>query len=233
MINYLIIDDEPLAHDVIIGYCNRLPNMTLVNQSYDALAALDYLRSHQVDLIFLDLNMPKLHGYDFLKTFPNPPKVIITTAYQEYAVEGYELEITDYLLKPFSFERFLKAINKSFVFTQEVNNKTEAENSQSDCIFLHEDKRHIQVKINDILFIEAAGNYSKVVCSDFKVMVREKISDLLKELASHHFFRVHKSFIVSRPHIDSIEGNMIHIKKYTIPVGKMYKSNVSELLNNR
>ncbi|MFK8036956.1 MAG: LytR/AlgR family response regulator transcription factor [Crocinitomicaceae bacterium] len=230
MINYLIIDDEPIAHDIIIGYCNKVPNMTLMHQSYDALEALDYLRTKSVDLIFLDLNMPKLHGYDFLKTLPNQPKVIVTTAYQEFAVEGYELEIADYLLKPFSFERFLKAINKSFM----VSDRSRAKQSDlikpiSESIFLHSDKKHIQVNISDILFVEAAGNYSKVVLTDGKVMVREKISDMLTELLPHSIFRVHKSFIVAKTHINSVEGNMIHIQNYTVPVGKMYKSNVNEL----
>ena len=113
MIKYLIVDDEHMAHEIIKGYCDTLANMQLMKHCYDAIEALDYLRNDTVDLIFLDLNMPKLKGFDFLKTLPNPPKVIVTTAYKEYALEGYELEITDYLLKPFSFERFLKAVNKA------------------------------------------------------------------------------------------------------------------------
>ncbi|WAC02172.1 response regulator [Lacinutrix neustonica] len=112
MMKYLIIDDEPMAHEIIKGYGDLLPNLELMKHCYDAIEALDYLRDATVDLIFLDLNMPKLKGFEFLKTLSHPPKVIVTTAYKEYALEGYELNITDYLLKPFSFERFLKAVNK-------------------------------------------------------------------------------------------------------------------------
>ena len=114
MITYLIIDDEYIAHDIIKGYCDLLPNMQLMKNCYDGLEAFEYLNKNEVDLIFLDLNMPKLKGFDFLKTLKNRPKVIVTTAYQEFALEGYELNISDYLLKPFGFERFLKAINKTF-----------------------------------------------------------------------------------------------------------------------
>ena len=114
MITYLIIDDEYIAHDIIKGYCDLLPNMQLMRSCYDGLEAFEYLNKNEVDLIFLDLNMPKLKGFDFLKTLKNPPKVIVTTAYQEYALEGYELNVSDYLLKPFGFDRFLKAINKTF-----------------------------------------------------------------------------------------------------------------------
>ena len=120
MIKYLIIDDEYIAHDIIKGYCDLLPNMQLMKNCYDALEAIEYLNSNNVDLIFLDLNMPKLKGFEFLKTLSSPPKVIVTTAYKEFALEGYELNISDYLLKPFGFERFLKAINK----TVSATNKT-------------------------------------------------------------------------------------------------------------
>ena len=113
MIRYLIIDDEHIAHDIIKGYCDMLPNMELQKNCYDALEALQYLNEHEVDVIFLDLNMPKLKGFEFLKTLPSPPKIIVTTAYSEFALEGYELNVVDYLLKPFSFERFLKAVNKA------------------------------------------------------------------------------------------------------------------------
>ena len=112
MMKYIIIDDEHIAHDIIKGYCDALPNLSFLGHCYDAIEAMEYLRTHKVDLIFLDLNMPKLKGFDFLKTLQNPPNVIVTTAYQEHALEGYELNIVDYLLKPFSFERFIKAINK-------------------------------------------------------------------------------------------------------------------------
>ncbi|NNF33798.1 MAG: response regulator transcription factor [Saprospiraceae bacterium] len=231
MIKYLIIDDEHMAHKIIKDYCDHLSNMQLMKHCYDAFEALDYLRGHQVDLIFLDLNMPKLKGFDFLKTLPDPPKVIVTTAYQEYALEGYELEVTDYLLKPFSFERFLKAVNKAIHIKDKISSAPQqAEISNPGKIFLYSDKKHIQVKMDDIYYVEAAGNYSRVVLRDNTIMVREKISDMLNKLSSDYFIKVHKSFIVAREHITSIEGNRILIGEHKIPIGKMYKNNVLELL---
>ncbi len=230
MIRYLIIDDEHVAHDIIKGYCDVLPNMKLMKHCYDALEALDYLRNDTVDLIFLDLNMPKLKGFDFLKTLPSTPKVIVTTAYKEYALEGYELEITDYLLKPFSFERFLKAVNKA-VQTNESIPKTnqDIEKSKTAHIFLYSDKKYIQVKVADILYVEAAGNYSKVVLKENSILVRDKISKMLEKLPKEDFLQVHKSYIVAKQHITSVEGNRIMIADTIIPIGQYYKANVSIL----
>jgi len=231
MIKYLIIDDEPIAHDIIKGYCDMLPNMELTKHCYDALEALDYLRNASVDIIFLDLNMPKLKGFDFLKTLRNKPKIIVTTAYKEYAIEGYELEITDYLLKPFSFERFLKAITKATEDKKksETSIQTKVSNDE-ERIFLHTNKTHIQVKISEILYVQAEGNYAKVVFADKSIVIREKISDVLQVLPTEEFIQVHKSYLVAKKHIDKIEGNRITIGKHIIPIGKLYKMNVNELL---
>ncbi|WP_299125418.1 LytTR family DNA-binding domain-containing protein [uncultured Winogradskyella sp.] len=231
MITYLIIDDEYIAHDIIKGYCNMLPNMQLAKHCYDALEALDYLREHQVDLMFLDLNMPKLKGFEFLKTLVSPPKVIVTTAYQEYALEGYELNIVDYLLKPFSFERFLKAIQKAVeVKPSETKSITKESKKAQNHIFIYEDKKYIQVQIKYILYIEAAGNYVKVITTKEQLLTREKISDLLQRLSKENFIQVHKSYVVSKSHIEIIEGNRIKIKDSYIPIGKTYKTNVNDLL---
>jgi len=230
MIKYLIVDDEHIAHDIIQGYCDKVPNMKLMSNCYDALEAIAYLREQQVDLIFLDLNLPKLKGFEFLKTLSSPPKVIVTTAYQEYALEGYELNVIDYLLKPFSFERFLKALNK----VVKVNENTIIEKSVStkslDQIFLYSDKKHFQVTISNILYIEAAGNYSKVITKEENHLVREKISDLLLKLPNEQFLRVHKSFLVAKQHINNIEGNRIKILEHLIPIGQIYKANVTKIL---
>lgn len=231
MIKYIIIDDEYIAHDIIKGYCDILPNMQLMKHCYDALEALEYLSSNAVDLIFLDLNMPKLKGFDFLKTLSNKPKVIVTTAYKEYALEGYELEITDYLLKPFSFERFLKAVNKATQVNGNITEKQQpTEELKSNQIFLYSDKKYIQVKVEDILYIEAEGNYSKVVLVNKIILVREKISEMLNKLSSEWFIQVHKSFVIAKEHISSIEGNRILIADNKIPIGKFYKSNIVEML---
>ena len=232
MIKYITIDDEFIAHEIIKGYCDVLPNMQLVKHCYDAIEAIEYLKTNKVDLIFLDLNMPKLKGFDFLKIIENPPKVIVTTAYKEFALEGYELDISDYLLKPFSFERFLKAVNKATKKGKSIPIvSVPVENSVTKHIFFKTNKKHIQVLIADILFIEADGNYSKIFTTQETISIREKVSDILSMLSGNNFMRVHKSFAVSKQHIKSVEGNRIHIKDFIVPIGKMYKLQVNEFLS--
>ncbi|WP_271784224.1 LytR/AlgR family response regulator transcription factor [Aquimarina algiphila] len=233
MIRYIIIDDEFVAHDIIKGYCDLLPNMSLMKNCYDALEAFEYLNKNEVDLIFLDLNMPKLKGFDFLRTLPSPPKVIVTTAYSEFALEGYELNIADYLLKPFGFERFLKAINKAVSSTNKAQQSMSIANVESavtKTIFLRSNKKYTQVGIDTILYIEAAGNYTKVITIHETITIREKISEMLELLPKEEFLQVHKSFAVAKSHIKNIEGNKIHIRDYIIPIGKMYKIKINELL---
>ncbi|MDC6388453.1 LytTR family DNA-binding domain-containing protein [Maribacter sp. PR1] len=232
MMRYLIIDDEHIAHKIIMEYCEMLPHMKLQKNCYSALEALEYLNSHQVDLIFLDINMPKLKGFEFLKTLSAPPKVIVTTAYSEFAIEGYELNVSDYLLKPFSFERFLKAVNKVMGSnTKSKNNSSEEKDTATKRIFLRQNKSYIQVEVATILFIEAAGNYTKVVAEDETITIREKISDILESLPSDNFIQVHKSFAVAIKYINRIDGNRIYIQDHTIPIGKLYKANLINILN--
>lgn len=235
MTQYLIIDDEFMAHEIIKGYCDMLPSLQLMKNCYDALEAFEYLKTNSVDLIFLDLNMPKLKGFEFLRVLANPPKVIVTTAYAEYALEGYELDIVDYLLKPFSFERFLKAVNKAIetppaqpeIVQASAPSATTAPEQR---IFVQSNKKHTQVIVNQISYIEAAGNYCKIFVSGEMIMTRSKISDLLNQLPSTEFLQVHKSFAVAVKHIQTIEGNRIFIGEHTIPIGKYYKANVNKLL---
>ncbi|MFK8004870.1 MAG: LytR/AlgR family response regulator transcription factor [Saprospiraceae bacterium] len=233
MIKYLIIDDEYIAHDIIKNYCDMLPNMQLMKNCYDALEAMAYLNKNEVDLIFLDLNMPKLKGFEFLKILPSPPKVIVTTAYKEYAIEGYELNISDYLLKPFSFERFLKAVNKALNSAAKIPSPipTLENKNQSKSIFLRSNKKYIQVNIDDILYLEAAGNYTKVITLSETITIRGKISDFLSLHSNDNFLQVHKSFAVAIKHIKSVEGNRISVGGNNIPIGKVYKMKVNDLLS--
>ncbi|WP_366944300.1 LytTR family DNA-binding domain-containing protein [uncultured Aquimarina sp.] len=226
---YIIVDDEHIAHDIIKGYCDALPNLNFVQHCYDAIEAIECLAKHKIDIIFLDLNMPKLKGFEFLKTLKHPPNIIVTTAYQEYAVEGYELNIVDYLLKPFSFERFIKAINKIEVKNEESIAPTPNIKKEDESLFLRANKKLIQVKTEDILFIEATGNYIKVVTEMNEIQVREKISDMLSLLPTNAFLQTHKSFIVAKKHINEIEGNRILIRDFVIPIGKVYKNNLKTL----
>ncbi|MEO9964210.1 MAG: LytTR family DNA-binding domain-containing protein [Reichenbachiella sp.] len=230
MIRYLIIDDEPIAHEIIEGYCDLLPNMILQKNCYDALEALDYLNGHEVDLMFLDLNMPKLKGFDFLKTLTTPPKVIVTTAYSEHALEGFELNVIDYLLKPFSFERLVKAVNKAISTTSQLKPSVEHKSNTIERIFLRGDKKYTQVDLQDLLYLEAAGNYTKVYSTNDMILTRAKISDVLEMMPTGLFLQVHKSFAVASRHIETIEGNRITIGKHQIPIGKVYRMNVNALL---
>ena len=228
MITYIIIDDEPLAHELIEEFCSMLPHLQLKKNCYNALEAMQFLNQQTVDLMFLDLNMPKLKGFDFLRTLSHPPKVIVTTAYKEFALEGYELNVADYLLKPFSFERLVKAINKA-IGTQKPGQQSEVRNEENLRFFVKGDKKYHQVASEDILFIEAYGNYTKLFLEQEMILSHEKISYYEELLPPAAFLRVHKSFIVALGKIKLIEGNQIIINQHKIPVGQTYKSLVSKL----
>ena len=232
MTTYLIIDDEYIAHDIIKGYCDLLPNMKLMKNCYDALEAFEYLNENEVDLIFLDLNMPKLKGFEFLKILPTPPKVIVTTAYKEHALEGFELNVSDYLLKPFSFERFLKAVNNAISTPAKIQTQTsEGTGLKANSIFIRSNKKYTQVVIDTIQYIEASGNYTKIISTIETITIREKVSYVLELLPKDAFLQVHKSFAIAIKHIKSIEGNRIFIGDHTIPIGKLYKANINNLLS--
>ena len=231
MKTFIIIDDEPLAHDIIENYCSMIPNLELKKNCYSAIEAMLYLSEHKVDFMFLDIKMPKLKGFDFLRTLANPPKVIVTTAYKEYAIEGYELNVVDYLLKPFSFERMLTAVNK--VITTKATPVEISSNSETDTqrFFIKTDKKHVQVNMDDILCIEAYGNYCKIHLSNGETLVNhDKISNFQAILPQNSFLRVHKSYIVAVAKITSIEGNRIHINDQIVPVGQTYKSAVTAII---
>ena len=235
MIRYLIIDDEHVAHEIIKDYCGNLPELDFTKSCFNALEARQYLTNHSVDLIFLDLNLPKLKGFEFLRTINSPPKIIVTTAYEEYALEGFELNVIDYLLKPFSFQRFLKAIDKltpeNEANTSATNKAALPGNQKAEKIFVREDKKYQQINLSDILYAEARGNYTKLVLADREIVTRQKISALGSLLSDKDFIQVHKSFIVAKKHIESIEGNRIFIREHIIPIGKVYRLNINKMLN--
>ncbi|MEL6592425.1 MAG: LytTR family DNA-binding domain-containing protein [Bacteroidota bacterium] len=224
---YCIIDDEPIAHRIIEGYCSKLPNLQKVGNCYDAFEAMQLLRAKAVDLIFLDINMPQLTGFEFLRTMQDLPAVIVTSAYKEFALEGYELNVTDYLLKPFSFERFLIAINK--VGPKPSPPSIETPPSKQDRLFLKGDKKIHQLQLEDILFVEAYGNYSKVFLIDEMILTHEKISSLEVRLPAANFMRVHKSFIVAIDKIQTLQGNQLHIREHFVPIGQTYRQQVKRI----
>ncbi|PKV51395.1 LytTR family two component transcriptional regulator [Aquimarina sp. MAR_2010_214] len=233
MLKYIIIDDEPLAHEIIEEFCSMLPHVQLKKNCYSAMEAMQFLNENTVDFMFLDINMPKLKGLDFLKTLTKPPKTIITTAYKEHALEGFELNVVDYILKPFSFDRLVKAVNK--VSDNQVTKilvKDDSSKTTSTRFFIKGDKKHHQIDLNDLLFIEAYGNYTKLFLRDEMIISHEKISHYESTLNNNDFLRVHKSFIVAIEKIKFIEGNRILINEHKVPIGQTYKSNVNKLYNN-
>lgn len=234
----LIIDDEPLAHKVILEYAKDAPSLEIVGQCHLATEALKVLREKEVDLLFLDINMPKLKGLDFLRTLSKKPLVIITSAYQEYALESFELDVCDYLLKPFRFDRFLKAINKAqelFALKnvpQSTNippiKTTEKETQQ---LFIKSDKRLININLSDIYYLESYGNYVKVWTEKEFILTPRTLSSFVVQLPQKDFIQVHKSFIVNRTFIDYTEGNMVRMKnENTVAIGKNYRADFKRFL---
>lgn len=235
--NYLIIDDEPLAHKVIEKYTASLSWLTKVGNAYDAFEGFEQLNLQAVDLLFLDIHMPKLKGLDFLRTLANPPTVIITSAYREYAVEGFELNVCDYLLKPFSLERFLAAVNKAATIknianAQPTTAQTIAEKtpSQIEQIFIKGDKKYHQITLKDIQYLESYGSYVKVFLADQMILTHETTSHFEKILPKSAFLRIHKSYIVAVPKIEIIEGNRLKIGDKRLPIGNFYKKTVKALI---
>ncbi|SDC64477.1 two component transcriptional regulator, LytTR family [Algoriphagus faecimaris] len=229
LINYVILDDEPIAHRIIEGYCENFSFLNKVGNFYNGFEALEFFRKGKADLIFLDINMPKLTGFEMLKSISDPPKVIVTSAHQEFAVEGYELDITDYLLKPFGLDRFIKAINKLRVGERKTNEHSDVE--YPGRIFLKSDKKYVQLELNDIFYVQALGNYTKVFHSQGMLICPDKISDLEAKLPSPGFIRVHKSYLINRDRIEFVEGNQIKVAEVMIPIGQTYKTRLQGFLN--
>ena len=227
--NYCIIDDEPIAHRIIEDYCKNLINYKKVGNCYDAFEAMELLQKETVDLIFLDINMPKLSGFDFLKTLPQPPNIIVTSAHQEYALEGYELNVTDYLLKPFSFERFVKAIQKIPARTDQDFPKRAVE-LKKDRLFVRGEKKIHQLHLENILYIESNGNYVKIYNTGETIQCYKTLSSFETLLPASDFMRIHRSYLVALDKIEVVEGNRIAIKDHIIPVGRKYQGDLLRVL---
>jgi DNA-binding LytR/AlgR family response regulator len=232
----LAIDDEPPALEVLKKYISSVPKLQLAGTCADAVEALTFLQQHHVDLLFLDIQMPQLLGTDLIRTLKKPPKVIFTTAFRKFAIEGFELDAVDYLLKPVSFERFLKAVNKVMDTSISLfeNNYTAAEinNKQPDLfINLRADRKNIKVALDDILYIESLKDYIKVVTTNKTIVTKQSISSIEEILPKEKFLRIHRSFIVSIAKIDSFTHELIEIGKHELPISRMYKLEVNRALH--
>jgi DNA-binding LytR/AlgR family response regulator len=222
----IIIEDEPLATKVLTDYVLQVPFLELHGAFKDAILATEYLRDHPVDLIFLDIHLPKLKGMAFLKTLTDPPAVIVTTAYNQYAVEGFNLNVTDYLLKPFDFERFLVAVNK--VKSSEKERQVEGQ-EKKDFIFLNVQKKKVKILFSEILYIESQQEYIKIVTAKKDYITKMSTHEIEDLLPSNLFKRIHRSFIVSLNKIDSYTSEMVEINGISIPIGRGYRDSLNSL----
>jgi DNA-binding LytR/AlgR family response regulator len=222
-IKCVITDDEPVARKGLQGYIEKIDFLDLVGVCEDAIQLNSLLKQQQVDLLFLDIEMPYVTGIDFLKNTPQAPKVIFTTAYEQYAIKGYELDVLDYLLKPISFERFLKAANKAYDYFSGASIK------EAGYLFIKTDNKLEKVNLNELLFVEAMENYVALYTSDKKLITHSTLKALQEKLPASQFIQPHKSYLVNIQCIQSIEGNILHVAdKYQIPISKYQKDEVME-----
>ncbi|MGF7042670.1 LytR/AlgR family response regulator transcription factor [Mucilaginibacter lappiensis] len=221
-ISCVITDDEPLARKGLRGYVDKTDFLELRGVFEDAFQLSEFMRANPVDLLFLDIQMPDFTGIEFLKTLKNPPKVIFTTAFEQYAIEGFELEIMDYLLKPISYERFLKGVSKA----QAYFNSKKQPDSYLDYLFVKVDGKLEKIAFSDVLFIEGMENYVAIHLPNKKLVTHMTIKALLEKLPKDKFARTHKSYLVAFDKVESIEGNNLFIGKHKIPVSKYLKNEV-------
>lgn len=228
-IKCLIVDDEPVAQRILGSFIEDLPELMLVESCSTAIEARSVLHQNEVDLMLLDIQLPKLKGLAFLRTLADPPPVIITTAFREFALDGYELEVVDYLLKPIAFERFVKAINR---YKKQYRATTEKEESRvpedRGFMYVKSERRTIKIPTEEILFIEGMNNYAKIVLENGQYTIYRSLSLLLQQLP-RDFLRIHKSYIINRQAIRAFTSEYVEIKGKQIPIGKTYRNLISYL----
>ena len=234
----LIIDDEPPAQRIIEKYISDMPGLKLEAKCANAFEAMEILQLKCIDLMFLDINMPKMTGLSLLQSIKNPPLVIITTAYREYAMEGFELDVIDYLKKPIPFERFVKAVNKAIERKNSTHtpsfviNETGRQQIEESFIFIKDDKITYRIDLKDIFFIEAVGDYAKIITSKKVYLTCQTMKKLETMLPSNRFPRIHKSYIISVSKINSLEGNILNINNTQIPIGQTYRKSFFDLIDS-
>jgi two-component system LytT family response regulator len=237
-IRCIIIDDEPLAREIIRRYIDEVPMLQLSGECSNAVQAMSFLQQQPVDLIFLDIRMPQLNGTDFLRILKNPPRTILTTAFSDYALEGYELDVVDYLVKPIRFDRFLKAVNKAFPINGNwpeiktaIAENTAAKKSDS-FVYFRADRKMVKVMLSDILYIESMKDYVKVFTPQGIIITKQSITSVEAMLPEKLFVRSHRSFIVAVSRIKSFTNELIEIGNAEIPIGKLYRNGVMKVLGS-
>jgi len=229
----LVVDDEPMARDVLRRYIEKVPTLQLKGECSNAIDALVFLQNNHVDLILLDIRMPELLGTEFVQSLLNPPKIIFTTAFKEYALDGFELEAVDYLLKPVRFERFLRAVNRAFPKKdgeQENSSGNSNKKTGTDFIYLRVDRKLVKILLADILYIESARDYVKVFTKDKSYITRQTISSIEAMLSGNEFIRIHKSYIISISKIKSFTNELVEIGNKELPIGKFYRNSFVKMI---
>jgi DNA-binding LytR/AlgR family response regulator len=237
MIRCIAIDDEKLALDLIEDDILKVPFLQLVKKCRSGIEALDVLQTEKIDLLFLDIQMPDISGIQFLKSLPHKPLVIFTTAYEKYALEGFELDVVDYLLKPYSFERFLKAVNKAlehlYVQDKTQEQPTEEVSFSNQFIFVKSDYKLVKIEISEIQYIESLKDYVKIVVGDKPVVTLSSMKAIEEKLTAPDFIRIHRSFIINIRKIRYIHRNFVKVGEKEIPIGDNYKDNFLQIINQK
>ncbi len=228
----MIVDDEPMAREIISSFVGKIHNLELVATCKNVSEAFSVLQKESIQLIFLDINMPEISGLSLAKSIQHKSQVIFTTAYREYAVEGFDLQAVDYLLKPISFDRFLKAVQKYFDLhvSKEIIHQEKVSEVKENSIFVRSDRKMVKVRFKEINYIESLSDYVKIFTDKETIITRETISNIESKLPSNEFLRTHRSFIVSMPKIDSFTNELVELKKKAIPISRSYKENVLQKL---
>lgn len=222
----LLVDDEPIALDVLTAYVGQLTVLELAGRCQSAVEAFGVLQIQPVDLLFLDIQMPRLSGLELLRTLPHPPKTIIVSAYREYALDGYELNVVDYLLKPVSFERFVRAVGKAGANQVTQPSAVHPATDEEPFLFVRQDRRLVRIELRDIVSLESQRDYVKIITTTHEVMTRQTIGYYEELLPAERFIRIHRSFIVAKAKIQAITDAHIEVPGQTLPIGRHYKQNV-------
>ena len=233
-INCVIVDDEPIARKIIESFVAKIPNLNLVKSCKNAMEAFEVVNTQNIDLFFLDINMPDVSGLSLAKTINKKAKIIFTTAYREYAVDGFDLQAVDYLLKPIPFDRFFQAVNK-FIETKPEENtitKSEENSTRNNYIFVRSERKMVKVVFDEILYVESLSDYIKIYTKSNVLVTRETISNIEKKLPTQQFLRTHRSYIVNIDKIDSYTNEFIEVEKKAIPISRTYKENVLKKLTD-
>jgi DNA-binding LytR/AlgR family response regulator len=237
-IKCLVIDDEQPARDILKKHIDGVESLELSGSCNNAVEALSFLQSNNVDLLFLDIQMPHILGTNFIRTLKNPPRVIFTTAYRKYAIEGFELDAVDFLLKPISFERFLKAVNKVLQLNLQSNiadihqaEKEKEKEQTQPFLYFRSDRKMVKVLFNDILYIEGLRDYIRIFTTTKTIVTKHLLASLQEMLPADAFLRIHRSYIVSINKIDSYDADTIEISKKELPIGRLFKHDVNKLLS--